>query len=127
MESWAVGFAKNFKERDNPKPIGPCIGKVESLSPVCISIQSGQHMLRANQIYVCNQLLERKSSYNDFTSKGSGQFPCNEGKIANGNYDCSGSGNIHLNAVWKVWDFVMVVPDESGQHFFIVDILKGVS
>lgn len=44
MESWAVGFAKNFKERDNPKPIGPCIGKVESLSPVCISIQSGQHI-----------------------------------------------------------------------------------
>ena len=27
----------------------------------------------------------------------------------------------------KVGDYVMVVPDESGQHFFIVDILRGVS
>lgn len=127
MKSWAVGLAKNFKERDNPKPIGPCIGKVVSLSPVCISIQSGQHMLRDNQIYVCNQLLERQSDYNNFKSKGSGKFPCNKNGPAQGDYDCTGAGKIHLDAVWKVGDFVMVVPDEAGQHFFIVDILKGVS
>lgn len=36
------------------------------------------------------------------------------------------TGKIHLHEVWKIGDMVMVQPDESGQHFFIVDIVKGV-
>ena len=129
MENWETELAKQFKQRDNPKPIGACIGKVESLSPVVISIQSGKFMLQANQIYICNQILERKSKFKDLSADQE-----QEGTIhgaANGHYTTEGSieaeGNIHLLAVWKVGDYVMVVPDESGQHFFIVDILRGVS
>ena len=131
-ESWEYKLAGEFKARNNPKPLGACIGKVESLEPVIISIQSGKFMLRANQIYICNQILERKSKFHDFKASHK-----QEGRIgithespkddywATGDIECTGS--VHLEEVWKVGDYVMVVPDESGQHFFIVDILRGVS
>lgn len=128
-ESWEYKLAGEFKSRDNPKPLGACIGKVESLSPVIISIQSGKFMLRASQIYICNQILERKSNFKDLSADQE-----QDGTIhgaANGQYTTEGhidaKGTIHLLEVWKVGDYVMVVPDESGQHFFIVDILRGVS
>ena len=132
MENWEYEMAKQFKERDNPKPIGACIGKVESLSPVIISIQSGKFMLQAWQIYICNQILERETTFQDYVANqsqsGKISVSCNPG---GGNYNADGdiecNGRVHLNEVWKVGDYVMVVPDESGQHFFIVDILRGVS
>ena len=62
-ESWEYKLAGEFKSRDNPKPLGACIGKVESLEPVIISIQSGKFMLHANQIYICNQILERETTF----------------------------------------------------------------
>jgi len=132
MESWEYSLAKQFKERDNPKPIGACIGKVESLSPVIISIQSGKFMLQAWQIYICNQILERETTFRDYVANqsqsGKISVSCNPGGgsyTADGDIECA--GRVHLNEVWKVGDYVMVVPDESGQHFFIVDILRGVS
>ena len=30
MESWEYKLAGEFKARNNPKPLGACIGKVES-------------------------------------------------------------------------------------------------
>ena len=132
MASWETDLAKQFKVRDNPKPIGACIGKVESLSPVVISIQSGKFKLQADQIYICNQILERETTFRDYIAdqeqSGSISVSCEHG---GGSYSASGdiecNGRVHLNEVWKVGDYVMVVPDESGQHFFIVDILRGVS
>jgi len=129
-ESWEYDLAKQFKTRDNPKPLGAIIGKVESLEPVVISIQSGQFMLQANQIYICNQILERETTFTDYVANHS-----QSGKMKyhghSGGYSADGDitakGRVHLNEVWKVGDFVMVVPDQSGQHYFIVDILRGVS
>ncbi len=129
MQDWEYKLAGEFKARNNPKPLGACIGKVESLDPVIISIQSGKFMLQANQIYICNQILERKSNFKDLSASQE-----QDGTIhgaANGQYTTEGSieatGSIHLLQVWQVGDYVMVVPDESGQHYFIVDILRGVS
>ena len=130
-ESWEYKLAGEFKARNNPKPLGACIGKVESLEPVIISIQSGKFMLQAHQIYICNQILERKSNYKDLEAdqEQSGTFYCSH--HSGDSYTAEGSikekGKTHLLEVWKVGDYVMVVPDESGQHFFIVDILRGVS
>ena len=132
MEGWEYKLAGEFKNRDNPKPLGACIGKVESLEPVIISIQSGKFMLRANQIYICNQILERKTDFKDYVADHdqSGKITIS-GVCSNKDYSAEGDieckGRVHLLEVWKVGDYVMVVPDESGQHFFIVDILRGVS
>ena len=131
-EKWEYELAKEFKSRDNPHPLGACIGKVESLSPVVISIQSGRFMLQADQIYICNQILERETTFRDYVANqsqsGKISVSCREG---GGSYtakcDILANGRVHLDEVWKVGDYVMVVPDESQQHFFIVDILRGVS
>ena len=127
-ESWEYKLAGEFKSRDNPKPLGACIGKVESLEPVIISIQSGKFMLQASQIYICNQILERDTTFRDYIAdqEQSGSFNC--GHHQDASYSASGdiecNGRVHLNEVWQVGDYVMVVPDESGQHYFIVDILR---
>ena len=130
MESWEYELAQEFKSRDNPKPLGACIGKVESLNPVCISIQSGQFMLRPDQIYICNQILERETTFKDYIAN-----ETQSGKLNHDGHSCKYSasgdieanGRVHLDEVWKVGDYVMVVPDERGQFFFIVDIVRGVS
>lgn len=132
MESWEYELAGEFQKRNNPRPLGACIGKVESLEPVIISIQDGRFMLRADQIYICNQILERKTNFKDYVAddEQSGKITI-QGVCTNKDYEAEGNinceGRVHLLEVWKVGDYVMVVPDESGQHFFIVDILRGVS
>ena len=130
-ENWEYTLAKEFKSRDNPHPLGAVIGKVESLSPVIISIQSGQFMLQESQIYICNQILERETTFCDYEASQSqeGKFTCTH--HSDNDYKAEGSisanGRVHLDEVWKVGDYVMVVPDQSGQHYFLVDILRGVS
>lgn len=132
METWEYELAGAFKKRDNPKLLGACIGKVESLNPVTISIQSGRFVLRAEQLYICNQILERETTFRDYIAEhsqsGKISVSCREGGGSySANGDITANGRVHLNEVWKVGDYVMVVPDVSQQHFFIVDILRGVS
>ena len=130
-ENWEFKLAGLFKERNNPKPLGACIGKVESLSPVIISIQNGKFMLRQEQIYICNQILERETSFRDYVAtqsqSGSISVSCEHGGGSySANGDIEASGRVHLNEVWKVGDYVMVVPDQSEQHFFICDIIRKI-
>lgn len=132
METWEYELAGAFKARDNPKLLGACIGKVESLKPVTISIQSGRFVLRAEQLYICNQILERETTFRDYIAEhsqsGKISVSCREGGGSySANGDITANGRVHLDEVWKVGDYVMVVPDVSQQHFFIVDILRGVS
>lgn len=130
-EGWEYELAGQFKQRDNPNPtkLGACIGKVESLSPVVISIQSGKFMLQQDQIYICNQILERETTFRDCSQSGATSVgTCTHGYSHSGaSWSAESTGKVHLDEVWKVGDYVMVVPDESEQHFFIVDILRGVS
>lgn len=130
-ESWEFKLASLFKNRDNPKPLGACIGKVESLSPVIISIQNGKFMLRQEQLYICNQILERETTFRDYiatqSQSGSISVSCEHGGGSySANGDIEASGRVHLNEVWKVGDYVMVVPDQSEQHFFVCDIIRKV-
>lgn len=132
-DSWEYEIAKEIKARDNKIHIGPCIGKVESLNPVIISIQKGTYMLQADQIYICNQILERETTFKNLVANQSqsGEISvqcalgCDGGYTADG--DIKADGRVHLDEVWKVGDYVMVVPAEGEQYFFIVDILRGVS
>ena len=134
MDDWAYQMAQQLKSRNNPKPIGPCIGVVVSTSPVKISLQDGQFMLEGEQVYVCNQILERKSK---FTAKakhkqsGSISTSCPVSSHSDSSYtserDLTLDGTeIHAKEVWHAGDKVLVIPDASEQHFFVVDIIKGV-
>ncbi|MBQ2114466.1 MAG: DUF2577 domain-containing protein [Selenomonadales bacterium] len=130
--TWDYDLAQQFKKRDNPRPLGAVIGKIESLSPLCISIQSGRFMLHAEQLYICNQILERETTFCDYianhSQSGSISVSCQHG---GGSYSANGDmkayGRVHLNEVWRVGDYVLVLPDESEQHFFIIDILRKVA
>lgn len=130
-DSWEYEIAKEIKARDNKIHIGPCIGKVESLDPVVISIQNGTYKLQADQIYICNQILERETTFRDYTANqsqsGDISISC---ECGGGSYTTDGDivaqGRVHLDEVWKEGDYVMVVPAEGEQYFFIVDILRGV-
>lgn len=129
MEDWEYRLAKEFKARDNPKRLGAILGKVISTSPVKIAIQNGKFFIGPDNIYICNQILERSTTFNNFTANMSGtiKVKCSGGSGGSYTGDIKADGSVHLNEVWKAGDLVMVVPDESGQHFFIVDIVKGVS
>ena len=131
MDDWAYQMAQQLKSRNNPKPIGPCIGVVVSTSPVKISLQDGQFMLEGEQVYVCNQILERKSK---FTAKakhkqsGSISTSCPVSSHSDSSYTSEGDLTLDGTAkeVWQAGDKVLVIPDASEQHFFVVDIIKGV-
>lgn len=134
MDDWAYQMAQQIKMRDNPKPIGACLGVVISTEPVKISIQDGQFILEGKQVYVCNQILERKSKYTAKTKHeqtGKISTGCPISGHSGSGYDASGTmtmdgEEIHAKEVWQTGDKVMVVPDAAGEHFFIVDIVKGV-
>lgn len=131
-ESWEYSLAKEFTSRDNPtSKLGACLGKVESVSPPIVSIQSGQYMIRGEQLYVCNQILERETTYKNHTGQyqesGNASISCHP---CSGSFSSSGTiqsnGSIHLDEVWRVGDLVLVIPDERQQHFFIVDVVRKV-
>lgn len=132
-DSWEYELAEEFTKRNNSIPLGPCIGIVEALKPeVIISIQNSEYKLYSDQIYICNQILERETTFRDLyanqTQSGDISVSC---KCGGGSYNADGDivaqGRVHLDEVWKEGDYVMVVPAENGQTFFIVDILRGVS
>lgn len=123
---WSYELANLLKERENPQKMGVMLGKVESLQPLIISIKNGKYQIQQNRLYVCNQILERKTNYkdNNYSESGNLSLGCSHGCA--GSYNASGTanGDIHLLEVWRVGDLVMVVPDENEQNFFIVDIVR---
>lgn len=132
-DSWEYQLAKEFTSRDNPtNRLGACIGKVVSTNPPVVSIQNGEYVLQGEMLYVCNQILERETTYKNHTGQyqesGNASISCHP---CSGSFSSSGTiqsnGQIHLDEVWKVGDLVLVIPDEGGQHFFIVDIIRKVN
>lgn len=131
--SWCYDLASLFRERDNPtSPIGVCLGKVMSIAPPIISIQDGQFMIQGEQLYVCNQLLERETTYKNHTGQyqesGNASISCHP---CSGSFSSSGTiqsnGSIHLDEVWRVGDLVLMVPMQSNQHWVVVDVIRKVN
>lgn len=120
--SWEYELASQFKQRDNPtNKIGVCLGKVLSTSPPVVTIQNGQYTIKGEQLYVAYHLLERKSAYTNMTQSGNISINCHP---CQGSYTSSCSGDIQLEEVWKVGDLVLVIPSESEQQFFVVDVVR---
>lgn len=122
MSSWDYDLAEQFKSRDNPKTkMGAMLGKVVSTNPAVITIQDGKYTLKGEQLYIAYHLLERKSTYSSMHQSGSISVSCPHG---GGSYTSSSTGDIVLDDVWKAGDLVLVIPSESEQQFFVVDVLR---
>lgn len=122
MSSWEYELAGQFKSRDNPKTkMGPMLGKVISTSPPVVTIQDGKYTIKGEQLYIAYHLLERKSKYSSMTQSGNISIDCHPCK---GSYTSSCTGNIQLEEVWKAGDLVLVIPSETEQQFFVVDIVR---
>lgn len=122
--AWEYDLASMFKERDNPtNRIGACLGKVVSTSPPVITIQNGQYTIKGEQLYVAYHLLQRKSTYSKMSQSGTISVSCPHG---GGSYTSASTGDITLDEVWKVGDLVLVIPSESQQQFFVVDVVRKI-
>nr|DAH45163.1 MAG TPA: Protein of unknown function (DUF2577) [Caudoviricetes sp.] len=119
---WDYELGSLFRERDNPKTkMGAMLGKVVSTSPPVVTIQNGKYTIKGEQLYVAYHLLERKSAYSSMNQSGSITVSCPHG---GGSYTSTSSGDIQLEEVWKAGDLVLVIPSESEQQFFIVDVVR---
>lgn len=121
---WDYALAEQFKSRDNPKTkMGAMLGKVVSTNPPVITIQDGKYTIKGEQLYVAYHLLERASKYSNMSQSGNISINCHPCK---GSYTASCSGNITLEEVWKVGDLVLVIPSETEQQFFVVDVVRKI-
>lgn len=119
---WDYELGALFRERDNPKTkMGAMLGKVVSTSPPVVTIQNGRYTIKGEQLYVAYHLLERKSAYTNMSQSGNISINCHP---CNGSYTANCSGDIQLEEVWKAGDLVLVIPSESEQQFFVVDIVR---
>lgn len=122
MSSWDYELANQFKSRDNPKTkMGAMLGKVVSTSPPVVTIQDGKYTIKGEQLYIAYHLLQRKSTYSNMNQSGSISVSCTHG---GGSYTSTSTGDIVLDEVWKAGDLVLVIPSESEQQFFVVDIVR---
>lgn len=122
MGSWEYDLAEQFRSRDNPKTkMGAMLGKVVSTSPPVVTIQNGRYTIKGEQLYIAYHLLERKSTYSSMNQSGSIAVSCPHG---GGSYTSTSSGHIVLDEVWKAGDLVLVIPSESEQQFFVVDVVR---
>ena len=122
MSSWDYDLAEQFRSRDNPKTkMGAMLGKVVSTSPPVVTIQNGKYTINGEQLYIAYHLLERKSTYSSMKQSGSITVSCPHG---GGSYTSSSTGDIVLDDVWKAGDLVLVIPSESEQQFFVVDVVR---
>lgn len=119
---WDYELANQFKMRDNPTTkMGAMLGKVISTNPPVITIQNGQYTIKGEQLYIAYHLLERKSKYTNMTQSGNISIDCHP---CNGTYTSNCNGDIQLEEVWKPGDLVLVIPSESEQQFFVVDVVR---
>lgn len=122
MSSWEYDLAEQFKSRDNPKTkMGAMLGVVVSTSPPVVTIQNGRYTIKGEQLYVAYHLLERKSTYSTMHQTGSISVSCPHG---GGSYTSTSTGDIQLEEVWKAGDLVLVIPSETEQQFFVVDVVR---
>ena len=119
---WDYELGSLFRERDNPKTkMGAILGKVVSTSPPVVTIQNGRYTIKGEQLYAAYHLLERKSNYSSMHQSGSISVSCPHG---GGSYTSTSTGDIQLDEVWKAGDLVLVIPSETEQQFFVVDVVR---
>lgn len=144
-DSWGTEFAGLFKVLEKPENIGVVTGNVVSISPLTIEIMDGNVLINSSvhDVFVSSNLLGTYGR--DMEGSGQIQFSdsdCGVTDLAgacqtagdhthkieslNINTDYNFTGKITHTDTIKVGDFVMVVPDEEEQAFFVVSKLVKV-
>ncbi|WP_338948634.1 DUF2577 family protein [Fusobacterium nucleatum] len=74
QKSWDIAVAEKFKERENPSPIGPVLGKIlKSLPNISIELLNGYGVIDSDKIYLSNAItnrLEIECTIKNFESQG---------------------------------------------------------
>lgn len=74
QKSWDIALAEKFKERENPSPIGPVLGKIlKSLPNISIELLNGYGVIDRDKIYLSNAItnrLEIECTIKNFESQG---------------------------------------------------------
>lgn len=123
MEDWHVDLAQQFKDRDNPRPMGAMLGLVVAIGDNwLVTLKDGAFKVDKTNGYICNQILRHEADYSYEHAGTTTVGGCLGGP--NTNYSAKGNGKIHIKPLWQVGDHVLVVPDVREQHFFIVDIVR---
>lgn len=133
-ESWDIGLAKRFKERENKPQIGNIVGKVISPSPdIKISILDGNVVLYKEQLYCCEHVLagyKRKIKITEFNTMAatSTHKLTSGGSLADYTYTSidipeANAEAEHTDSLVE-GDLVLVVPTADEQTWFIVDKIK---
>lgn len=55
--SWDIELAKELKNRNNKKQLGPQIGEVISINPLRVTILNNRAILDNSNSYICSKLI----------------------------------------------------------------------
>ncbi len=115
--AYETDLAKEFKKRDNEKPIGNIVGRVVAgLPDIKISILDDNVILGKDKLYCCNSLLNHdKQASIQLTASTDTQQGHSHSIIIN--TDCNLTFSIGLN----IGDLVLLQHSSDGTKWFIVD------
>ena len=64
MEDWHVDLAQQFKDRDNPRPMGAMLGLVVAIGDNwLVTLKDGAFKVDKSNGYICNQILRHEADY----------------------------------------------------------------
>jgi hypothetical protein len=124
---WDIEIAKQLKQRDNKKLIGPLLGEVISINPLKISILGNKAILTSDKCYICSSLLKnitRKATLKiDEYSVGASATDTRGDSISTITIDTKADYNAEITykEILKIGDKVLCLPTVDGQTFFIID------
>lgn len=104
-----VILANEFYKRNNKKISEAVKGEVLSVSPLKIGIMQNKVVLENDLIYICSKVAQDILNCN-----------INLNSVAD-NDSISTSGTIQIKDLFKKGDYLMCVPTEGGQKYFIID------
>ena len=92
QKSWDIAVAENFRERENPNPIGAVLGKIlKTLPDISIELLNGYGVIDSDKIYLSNTITNRlaiECTMKEFESQGNKSSNCSINGL-----NTSGAGN----------------------------------
>ncbi|MBW9154855.1 DUF2577 family protein [Clostridium tagluense] len=120
-------LVNEFKKRDNPNIVGNTLGTILSLTPLKVGILNNEVILDKTNCFLCSNLIENY--------KRNAVMEIKDYSVGCSAIDGRGDtiSNIHINTkadydtvitfkdILKTGDIVLLIPDSSGQTFFVLD------
>ncbi|GCD10597.1 DUF2577 family protein [Clostridium tagluense] len=120
-------LVSEFKKRDNPNMVGNILGTTLSITPLKIGILLNEVILDSSNCFLCSNLIEnykrnavmeiKDYSVECSATDGRGDTISNIHISTKTNYDTV----ITFKDILKIGDIVLLIPDYTGQTFFVLD------